>query len=210
MVNRARPVGCGQKIFKSSNFQEIFLGSLPSGKGKMDEKVLRPLMKTATRRIWALKIRRSPKFERTKDGGRSICRDAMDLVYKYNGSLILSAQNLWVAKFECSESVGCWIWVLRICVSPNLSINLLIMCLNTPQTIRMSEHRGVMSAEIQQVAEFERSKITGRWFWVQKSNESLNLCINLLIMKFSLNYQDVRTQTEVSWVQNIEKRKIEW
>ena len=54
-----------------------------------------------------LKIQQSPKFKRIKDGGRSICRDAMDLVYKYNGSLNLSAQNLQVAEFERSKSAAC-------------------------------------------------------------------------------------------------------
>ena len=78
------------------------------------------------------------------------------------GLLNLSAQNLRVAKFERYESAGCqnWalkyngllnlsaqnsavaqIWALKYNGLLNLCIKLLIMRLNIPQTIRMSEHR---------------------------------------------------------------------
>ena len=86
-------------------------------------------------------------------------------VHSFSGLLNLSAQNSAVAQ----------IWARKNNGSLNLYINLLIMRLNIPQTIRMSEHRQrchectvsagrwIWALKIQQSLKFERPKITGRW-----------------------------------------------
>ena len=138
----------------------------------MVEKVLRPLMKTATRQISALKnngllILSAQKMGVVLFAGMPwiLCTNITGCwfwAHRICGLLNLSAQNLQVAKFERYESAGCqnWalkyngllnlsaqnsavaqIWALKYNGLLNLCINLLIMGLNIPQTIRMSEHR---------------------------------------------------------------------
>ena len=97
----------------------------------------------------------------------------------------LSAQNLLVAKFERSESAGCYIWALRICGLPKLST---ILCTNI--TGRWFWAHGIcgspnLSAQNLLVAIFERSESAGCQNWALKYNRLLNLSAqNLQVAKF--------------------------